>query len=436
MLCRRLVAISRTAAVIACAGIALAACGSSSSAGAPSSGPLTFVTFQPYTGSSALFGPSASATCYAAETAINAGGGVLGHEIKCQPIDSSSDAADEVPAANRMIASTSNLVAVFGPVIDPPVEPILANAHVVHFTDDGDPRLDHQTDPYYYRIAPSDSAGGAVYALWAHSHGYNHAAAVFTSDSSAQTVVPSLEKTYARLGGKFAINLTIAAGQTSYRTEVARVLQAKPDVIITEMDAQTAATFYSEMQQLNNGKLPPIIHTSLALDTTWQRTVLHAIGPAGFKAFTVVGFTTPTSGPGYDGFHKAMLAAPQSIPDRQSVLTDTFVQYYYDAFVLAALAMTEAKSTVSSKWSPLVAHIANGTPGATEVRTYADGVHALAKGKRIHYVGAGGALFFNQWHNNAVPWVGYRYVSNGNAPGSLVPNAGTLSLQQVAQVVR
>ena len=433
---RHLANLMRTALLAAFAAVALSACGSTSATGASSSGPLTFVTFQPYTGSLALFGPADSATCDAAEETINTGGGVLGHKVKCQPIDSTSDAADEVPAANRMIASTSNLVAIFGPAIDPPVEPILANAHLVHFSDDGDPRLDHQTSQYFYRITPSDSAGGAVYALWAYSHGYTHAAAVFTNDSSAQTAVPSLRKTYRRLGGRFALDLTIAPDQTSYRTEVARVLQAKPDAIVTEMDAQTAATFFSEMQQLDGGKLPPIIHTSLALDTTWQKTVLHAIGPNGFKAFTVVGFTTPNSGPGYAAFHTAMLAAPQPIADRQSLLTDAYTEYYYDGLVLAALAMTEAKSTDSSKWAPLVAQIANGGPGTTEVRTYPEGVHALAKGERIHYVGAAGALSFNKWHNNAVAWTGYRYVSSGTGAGSLAPNAGTLSLQQVAQVVR
>jgi hypothetical protein len=392
--------------------------------------------FQPYTGANASFGAEASGDCYAAQKAINDGGGVLGRKVACQAFDSGTDPADELAPANRMIASTSNLAMIFGPAIDLPVEQILDNAKLVHFTDDGDPRLDHQASPYFFRTTPSDRAGGAVYALWTFSHGYHHAAAVFTNDAGAQTSVTGLRREYRRLGGKFAIDLTLAPGQTSYRTEVAQVLAAKPDAIVTEMDPQTGAAFFSEMLQLNNGKLPPIIQTSRALDPAWLQPVLHAIGNSNFQRyFTIVGYVVPNAGPGYVAWTKALLGAPQHIDNRQGYLAGPYDEWEYDGYVLGALAITAAKSTDPTKWEPLVMKIANGTPGAVIVHTYAEGRHALASGHQIRYVGATGPLSFNRWHNNSAAWAGYRYTGNGTSISDLVPNAGTLSTSQVAQAV-
>jgi hypothetical protein len=157
------------------------------------------------------------------------------------------------------------------------------------------------------------------------------------------------------------------------------------------MDPQTAPTFFTEMLQLNNGRLPPIIQTSRAIDSAWLQPVLHAIGAAVFKrAFTIVAYETPNAGPGFTYWAKTLLAVPQHIPDRQQYLSDPYSEYYYDGFVLGALAMTEAKSTDSRKWAPIVSQIANGTPGAVMVHTFAEGKSALMKGESIHYVGAWG----------------------------------------------
>jgi len=412
---------------------AFAGCGSSSPKIGP--GPLVVGSFVPYTGSNASFGPEGSAICDAAAKAVNDGGGVLGHAFACKPFDSTEDPADALPVANRMIASTSNLALMYGPAaVEPAVEAVLNNARLVHLSVSGDPRYENQTSPYFYRLSPSDAVTGTALAAYAMAHGYAHAAAVFTNDQSAQTSVPSLRAAYPKLGGKFAADITLAPGQPSYRTEVSQILASHADAVVGEIDPQTAATFLSEMLQLNNGKLLPILTTSRAIESDWIGAVLKAIGAAAFEKYIVaVSFNVPTSGPGYAAFVHDLNTAPQTIAERSQYLTDPFAQWNYDGIVICALAMLETKSTDPAAWAPHVAQIANGTPGAVVVHTFPEGKAAVLAGKPIHYVGASGQLVFTASHNNAAPFAGYVYSGTGNGPASLVPTGGTITPQQLAR---
>jgi branched-chain amino acid transport system substrate-binding protein len=395
-----------------------------------SSSTLVLGLFQPFSGANANFGPSNIPDCYAAVLDINNAGGLLGHKVTCKSFDSTSDPADAVSAMNRMIASTSNLVELFGPPIDLPVESILDAAKLVHFSDDGDPRLDHQKSPYFFRFSPSDGVGGIVYALYAYSHGFTHAAAAFTNDQNAQTSVPALTRVYPKLGGHFAINLTLAPGQTSYRTEISRLLAAKPDAIIMEMDPQTAATFLTEVQQLDSGKLPPILFTSVASNPPFITAVSKAIGKTAYQQdTTTVQADVPPVGPGFNQWKHDLFAAPQQMSNRGQYLTIPYSLWYYDAYLVGALAMTQAKSTDPGKWAPLVTQIANGTPGAVVVHTYAEGKAALAAGKHIKYVGASGPILLNQWHNAVASWVGYKW----NPTTGLQPTASKIAPSALAR---
>src|SRR5215471_1682347 len=90
---------------------ALAGCASSSSSGASGSA-LVVGEFNPFTGPDAAFGPEMVAGCIPAVRLINAGGGVLGHQLTCVQEDTRGDPADAVPAAQKMIATESTLVGV------------------------------------------------------------------------------------------------------------------------------------------------------------------------------------------------------------------------------------------------------------------------------------------------------------------------------------
>ncbi|MGH7698098.1 MAG: ABC transporter substrate-binding protein, partial [Candidatus Dormibacteria bacterium] len=78
------------------------------------SGSLVIADLAPFTGPDAALGGYYYASCLAATTAMNAHGGVLGHQLTCKTFDTRGDPADAVPAANQMFATTSNLAMVIG----------------------------------------------------------------------------------------------------------------------------------------------------------------------------------------------------------------------------------------------------------------------------------------------------------------------------------
>src|SRR5579859_6108106 len=127
--------------------------------------------------------------------------------------------------------------------------PIVTAAHVPNFATIGDPHFDHQANPFFYRITPSDALQGIALGYWAATH-YSRPAAVFTSDLGAQTSVPPLRGEYAKLHKKLVADVTLAPGQSSYRTEVAHIAATHPNALISEMDPQSSTTFLTEYLQL------------------------------------------------------------------------------------------------------------------------------------------------------------------------------------------
>jgi branched-chain amino acid transport system substrate-binding protein len=376
---------------------AVAGCG-----GTSANGPLVVANFNPFSGPDASFGPEMVGGCEPAVRLINQAGGVLGHKFNCLAVDTRGDPADAVPAADKMIATTTNLVGVLGPSADEAqaTVPVINTSKLPMFADTGQAAFDHSTYAYFYRLTPADDVKGFALAQWAHDRGYTRAAAVFGNDVGAQSDVPTLLTAFKTLGGTIVSNQQIALDQSSYRTEVLNMLAGKPQVIFTEADPQTNATFLSELKQLHG--MLPVIGTETTLQAPWLKAVSGAIGPADLaKYFNGLQPLAPSSGPAWSIFNTALLASGASVPKPSQWSSDPYSMTYYDGVNLMALAMLAAKSTSPGVYAPEIVKLAAPSPGAVTVNSFAQGKAALAAGKRIRYVGAGGPIAFDQWHNSS-----------------------------------
>jgi len=77
-------------------------------------------------------------------------------------------------------------------------------------------------------------------------------------------------------------------------------------------------------------------------------------------------------------------------------------QNTYDAVIIAALAMTEAKTTDGKVWVDHILKVSN--PPGTQCFTYASCVQLLKDGKKINFEGASGPEDFDQYHNTFGDW--------------------------------
>ena len=412
---------TRASAVLAAAAVlavSAAACSSSSSSSssAVTHSTLTVVSFNPFTGPDASFGPEMVAGCQAAATAVNAAGGVLSNKVVCASVDTRGDPADAVSGAAKMLATTSHLFGVLGPSSDEAdaTAPLINAAKVPMFADTGEASFDHNKLQYFWRMVPADDVQGYAMALYAHEKGYLRGAAVFGNDIGSQASVPALQKGYTALGGQMVLNQKITLGQSSYQPEVEQLIAAKPQVIFTEASPQADATILEELQQLS-GHLIPVIGSSATIVPAWLTAVAGAIGkPALTKYFVGAEPYAAPSGPGWQVYNKDLLASARSVPQPAQWSTDSFTMTDYDAVIVMALAATAAKSTSPAVWNAYIPAVTTASSGAVVVHSFAEGVAALKAGKKIDYVGATGIIAFNQWHNSGGGFQIDAYQPNGD----------------------
>ncbi len=267
-------------------------------------------------------------------------------DVTCKAVDSRGDPADAVPAAESLIATTSGLMGIIGPSSDEAsaTVPLFDRAHIPMFGDTGQAVFDQSKFAYFFRITAPDDAVGYAMAVFAHSRGYTRAVGVFGNDISSQGTAPTTASGFKKLGGTIMMQ-TIPLDQSSYRTEIDQVAAFKPQVIFTEADPQTSATYMAELRQLYH--LIPIVGTNGTNQPPWFKAVGGAIGQANLvRYYGGAQPYAPTTGPAYRQWRKELAAVSKKVPQPVSQWTsDSYSMSYWDSVNLIALAAPEAKST-------------------------------------------------------------------------------------------
>lgn len=418
-------------AVCAAATLILAAC-SGSGGGGSGSGPLTVADLAPFTGADASLGPTYLASCLGATQAINNAGGVLGHTMTCKSVDTRGDPADAVPATRQMFASTPNLALVIGVTSDEAssVVPIINANRMVVFSMTGQSEFDNTHFDYFYRlVAPDLDESYAMVAIAQQKH-YQRIALAFGNDIGSQTFVQPAIGAIRKAGMSVVDNETLDLSSSTFQTEASKIVAAHPDVIFTEALGSTEASFLSEVKQLNGGKMIPVVGTSASIAPDWYNSVSGAIGgPTLASNFAADNLVVESSGPAYQVYSQNLLAQKGKVGNTgnfNTYLTAPGAVHLYDGINLAALAMIEAKSTDPKVYRPFIEQIGNGTPGATVVTSFADGLAALKAGKKIRYEGPGGPTNFDSFHDSTGLFEVDTYDPTGH-----VQVAGQLTPQQL-----
>jgi branched-chain amino acid transport system substrate-binding protein len=418
------------ALVGAVAGLSLAACssgtpsssagGASSTGGASSAGgsySLEVAAFSPFTGPNAPYGYFQYTGCVAAVHAINAAGGVLGHQMTCTIVDNRGEPADAVPAANNMLASSPHLVGIVDgdSGLMSATVPLFNQAHIPDLSAGGDVQFDTNAYPYFWRTTPGDDVAGQTLAAYVKfGTPFTRVAAVFANDQAAQGNVPGLTSAAKQLGLDIVDNEAIAVDQTTYETEVQKILAAHPQVIVTESDPQTGGVLLGDLKQA--GWTGPVVGTSGTLGTDYDKAAIAAIGQAAYeKNFVRVIQYAQQSGVAWDTWKTALLASGSLVKNPADDETATYAELPYDHTTMMALAMLAAHSTDPVTFNPYIEKITQGT---TVVHTFAEGEAALAAGKTIDYVGVTGQVSFDKYHNSGGLWAAENPVTN--LPESLI----------------
>ena len=367
--------------------VTLAACSSTGSSGSSgsASGPVTVGELFPFTGAKAQLSDWGTHGVDTGMYEVNHNGGVLGQQMKSVSADDAADSVDALPALRKLLLSDPKVViGPFSPTIEAVINQFTPN-HVADFMMGGTAQLDNMNVPYVFRTFSSDSTEAVAMAYYAIQKGYKTASLIFDNSANSQGFVAPLTAAYKKLGGTVLATNTIVPAQSSYRSELVNSFANHPQVVFSSFDTQTASTLWSNAGQLGY------------LNTPWVADDL-AAGAEYAKAF---GPTAPTN-------LVAALPASPTGPAYQHFLDDYNALFHtntplsttpnsYDAVVISALAMTEAKSTDPKVWASHVTTVAS--PPGEICSDYATCVGLLKAGKKINYEGAGGSNDFNAHHN-------------------------------------
>jgi branched-chain amino acid transport system substrate-binding protein len=422
-------------AATAAAALVLAACSSNgsstaSSSASPSAGAkLTVADVAPFSGPDAALGPTYLASCYGATSAINAAGGVLGHMLTCKSVDTRGDPADAVPAVNQMFASTPSLALVIGCTSDEAasVAPIINSHKMAMFCMTGQSEFDHTHFPYFYRLVPPDLEESYAMTVIAKQLGYKRIALAFGNDIGSQTFIQPAIAALKKAGITLTTNQSLDLKATTFRTEAAAIVQSHPDAIMTEALGAADPTLFSEIKQLNGGKIIPIIGTSAAISPAFFKASAAAVGGNAFSSsFHADNLVVLSSGPAYQAFSKALLSQQGKVPGATGNFT-TYLSapggvHLYDGMNLAALAMIMSKSTNPSVYGPDIIKIGDGVPGATVCSSFAQCAPLVKAGKAVKYVGPGGPTSFDSFHDSTGIFQIDTYTPSGQ-----VKTVGTIS---------
>ena len=377
-------------AVSACAGavalLATALPASASSHASASAGTITFGQLLPFTGTKAFLSSWAVHGDAAAVWDVNSHGGVMGEKLVAKSADDGGDAVDAVPALRKLlIYHPAFIVGPYSLTIMAVVNDFDPN-HVVDFTIGGTTQLDHMKYPYVFRTTASDSAEVVAMAYYAKSRGLMHAAFIFDNSANTQGLVPPLETAYKKVGGKVVANVEYVPDQASYLSEITKAFASHPDVVFFSADQQSATALFTAARELGHLNVPWV-----GEDVVGSPGYAKAMGqPAASKYLYAVEGGAPT-GPAYQHY----LADYDHVWHTRNILSSSYNMY--DSVIIAALAMTEAKSTDPKVWVNDVTKVSN-PPGA-KCYSYASCVALIKAGKKINYEGATGPEDFNQYHN-------------------------------------
>ncbi len=358
---------------------------SASTASAGTNGSINLGEIFPFTGSKAQLADWGTHGVQAAVQDINKNGGVLGKTLNVVSADDAADSVDALPALRKLLLSHPKVViGPFSPTIEAVINDFAPN-DVADFMIGGTSQLDNMNFPYVFRTSSSDTTEATAMAIYAWNAGYKTASLIFDNSANSQGFVAPLTAAFTKLGGQVVSNQAIVPDQSSYRSELVKAFTGKPQVVFSSFDTKTASTLWSDAGQLGYLSTPWVGDDSAA-----GADYAKAFGPTA-NSDLLAALPAPPTGTGYSHFLAAYGAAyPGATP-----LPATY--NIYDAVIIAALAMTEAKNTDPKAWITDVTDVSN--PPGTICNDYATCVGLLNSGQPINFEGAGGSDDFNAHHN-------------------------------------
>ena len=346
-------------------------------------------SLNPITGAGSAFGTGMQKMIAAVVDEVNAAGGAGGRKLQLFSEDTETQAQSAVLAAKKLIEvnKVEAMLGVWGSSESLAVIPMTNAADMVLMNTSGAPALSGppvNAKGLSYRFQATNNQFGQAFAVICAREGFKRPATMAFNNASGIGNADGFKAAWEKTGGTVVAGVVYEPNQSSYASELNKVLAAKPDVIVTGSyiaDTTILLRNWFESGATNKWILPgwagnPDLAKAVGAEVVEGIFSVDTVSNTGAPAFKL-----------YDAaYRKALGVSGEGNP---------YAAMAYDQAVLFALAIEAAgpgaaRAAVNAK----VREVAG--PGGTEVGSFAEGRAALPKGK-IHYVGASSSLDFDRF---------------------------------------
>lgn len=409
--------------IVAATALALAGCsggsaGSSASPSSPSSeasgstDALQVGTLLPITGTLAFLGPPEIAGVGLAVDDINAAGGVLGKDVTIKGADSgdSTDMNVSTQGATELIQSGSDVViGAASSSVSLNVVDQITEAGIMMISPANTSTTLSGYSPLYSRTAPPDTVQGAALGSAVLDAGHSKVAILVQNEDYGTGLRDNVQKSVEAGGGSVVFGATgagqeFAPGESNFSTIVTEALAAKPDTIVIVAFEETVA----------------IVQSLLAAG--WDTSNLFlcdgntADYSGKFDAGTLEGAQGTIPGAQASDDFKTRLVDWYKGAENEDLTDFSYGPESYDATILAALAAVRGGATDGKTISENLRAVSGSEAGSVEVKSFEEGVAALAKGEQIAYKGIAGIGPINEKMDPSSAYIGVYTYDAGNKP--------------------
>ncbi|AKJ67142.1 amino acid ABC transporter substrate-binding protein [Pandoraea thiooxydans] len=386
-------------------GVALAAGQWGMPAWAQQQGVYRIGSLNPITGSGSPYGTGMLKAIQFGAAEINDDGGAGGMKFEVYAEDSQTSPQAAVLGAKKLIGvdKVKAMLGVWSSGESLAVIPITNEANMILMNTAGAPALSvppANAKHLSFRFQATNERFGRAFAQIAKRQGFKRPATMAFNNASGIGNTEGFRKAWEAMGGKVVANVVYEPNQPTYRSEVAQILRANPDVIVTGSylaDTTLLLRAWYETGQPVHWIIPG-----------WAGgpPLIKALGPKVTDGIISVESISNEGAPTYKSFverffKKTGLHAQDNV----------YATMAYDEVILLGLAVQAVGPNASGE--ALAAKIHEiGNSGGTEISRFAEGKKLIAAGKRVSYIGASSRLDFDKY-NDVTPDFSASFAEHG-----------------------
>ncbi|MDE2914907.1 MAG: ABC transporter substrate-binding protein [Paracoccaceae bacterium] len=276
-----------------------------------------------------------------------------------------------------------------------------------------------KTEGYWFRTYATNRSQSAMGAKLVTDSGFERTAVIYVNTDFGVGLARRFEQDIAKLGGSITAMVAYNESQQSYRAEVTKALEGSPDSLYLVAFPVDGATITREWLALG-GTDNLIVNNSLRSDDYFQ-----AVGSQYLQNMQGYDSAQPRL-PSVDSFNEMFevrFDSPPNGPGLHSV---------YDAVTVVLLAMEASGDITGDSIRDNIRLVTS--PDGIEVFPGPDGIARakalLSEGKTIRYVGATGALAFDENGDVQAPKMTWKLDGDENV------ETGYLSTAEVAELIK